>query len=146
MDLTIGYDSGVRANLKFSDDPSEFHWILYGTQGRLALFGPSLWHCPNPAPSPTDTWTPVEPPAAPIATDSGYVNPADWPAIRQQRGIYPRVFMMRELFQRMQTGGQHTSSGHVGAIPIEIMQATFLSHLTATKVTMPLPHRASPLA
>ena len=31
-------------------------------------------------------------------------------------------------------------------IPIEIMQATFLSHLTSTKATMPLPHRTSPLA
>jgi hypothetical protein len=145
VDLHIGYAGGVQACLRFSPDPSEFHWILGGTAGRLALFGPSLWHCQAPFPGPGDTWEPVPPPAAPVTTGSGYVNPADWVTIREQRGIYPRVFMLRELFQRMATGGEHTSSGRVGALPIELMQATFAAHLTGSRADLPLAERRSPL-
>ena len=40
----------------------------------------------------------------------------------------------------------HTSSGRVGAVPIEVMQAAFVSHLSAARVSLPLEERRSPLA
>jgi predicted dehydrogenase len=146
VDLHVQYTGGMQAWVRFSPDPCEFHWVLGGTEGRLALLGPSLWHSRAAFPAPAETWEPVTPPAAEVTTGSGYVNPPDWVTIREQRGIYPRIFMLRELFQRMDGGGEHTSSGRIGAAPIEIMQAAFASHLTGARVPLPLAERRSPLA
>lgn len=146
VDLTIAYEGGVQACLHFSEDPGAFHWTLWGTEGRISLFGTSLWHCPNPGAGSKDTWQVVDLPAESVATDSGYINPPDWISIRENIGAHPRVFMMRELFGRMRSGGEHTSSGRVGAAPMEVIQATFLSHLTGSRQHLPLSERRSPLA
>ena len=146
VDLTVGYSSGVQASLRFSEDPSELHWVLWGTEGRMGMFSNVLWHCDDPVPRPRSEWAPVEVPEVPVVTASGYVNPPDWQRIRREMGAFPRVFMMREMFQRMETGGEHTSSGRVGAVPIEVSQAAFVSHLQGVRVTLPLRERKSPLA
>ena len=146
VDLTIGYKSGVQASLQFNEDPGEFFWMLWGTEGRMALFSGSLWRCADPVATPTDDWELLELPAEPVRTDSGYVNPPDWLAIQQEYGSNPRVFMMREMFQRMESGGEHTSSGRVGAVPMEVIQATFVSHLNAERVSLPVAERHSVLA
>jgi len=145
VDLTLGYKSGVQATLNFNEDPGQFNWVLWGTEARLAFFTNSMWRCAGPETQPNESWEPVEAPAQPVPTRSGYVNPPDWVDIVAKLGAHPRVFMMREMFQRMESGGEHTSSGRIGAIPIEVMQAAFLSHLEGRRVDMPVSQRESPL-
>lgn len=146
VDTWIGYRSGVQASLQFNEDPGGFHWVLWGTEGRLAMFGSELWYSPQCEMGAGETWEPVAMPAEEVRTNSGFVNPPDHAALAAKFGPYSRVPMLRELFQRMERGGEHTSSGRVGAVPIEVMQATFVSHLTSSRVPLPLKDRKSPLA
>jgi predicted dehydrogenase len=146
VDAWLGYKSGVQAMLQFNEDPGGFHWVLWGTQGRLAVFGADLWHCKQCEAGPGEEWERVPMPSIQVPTNTGFVNPADWPAITEKLGPYSRVAMIRELAYRLQHGGEHTSSGKVGAVPIETMQATFVSHLTGCRAKLPLPDRRSPLS
>lgn len=146
VDLTLHYRGGAQATMHFNEDPCEFHWVLWGTAGRLMMANNVLWRCADPIPRPENSWETVELPEAPVVTGSGYVNPPDWLRICAELGRHPRVFMMRELFQRMREGGEHTSSGRVGAAPIEVIQGAFLSHLTGARVALPTTERTSPLA
>lgn len=146
VDVTLGYANGVQAVFHFNEDPGGFHWILWGTEGRLAMFNNTPCICPGVDPTQDGTWEPVEITPEPVVTGSGYVNPADWYAITEAMGAHPRVFMMREMFQRMESGGEHTSSGPVGAVPIEVIQATIISHLEGRRVSLPVEPRESVLA
>ena len=146
----VGYPSGAAAFLEFGLQPRAFFWEIIGTKGRLAetAGSPHLWHYPHPTWELTaqpGEWRPIEMPATEVPTGSGYVNPADWKAIAERRGRLCRVFMLRELFWRMEAGGEHTSSGRVGALPMEVIQGTFVSHLEAARIKLPLADRTSPL-
>lgn len=147
IDVTVRYGDDVQTNLQFNGDSAKVvFWTLWGTEGRMAMLGNTFYKCADPREGVADQWEPIEEPAQPVKTGSGYINPPDWVHIRQQLGPYPRIFMLREMFQRMQSGGEHTSSGRVGAIPIEVMQATFLSHLEGKKIAFPVQERRSVLA
>ena len=57
--------------------------------------------------------------------------------------------MLRELFARMRgqlPGAEHTSSGRRGRDAIEAIQATFVSHLSAQRISLPLAERESSFA
>lgn len=146
IDLTTYYRSGVRADFRFNEDPGIFHWIAWGTEGRLAAFNNDVMINRAPEPFTGERWETVEIPDDAVTTASGYTMRAGWQEISRQVAVHNRVHMMREMFERMETGGEHTSSGRVGAVPIEIMQATFLSHLRGAPVKLPVDERVSPLA
>ncbi|MFQ6097601.1 MAG: Gfo/Idh/MocA family protein [Armatimonadota bacterium] len=145
----VWYRGGAEAILDFGLQPRRFSWELIGTEGRLAEGEDRrLWHYPHPTWEPAadaSQWRQIEMPDEAIPTDSGYVNPADANDVMRRRGVYSRVFMLRELFWRMEVGGQHTSSGKVGARPMEVIQGTFASHLKAARQSLPLKERRSPL-
>jgi predicted dehydrogenase len=145
VDVSVGYAGAVTSHFRFGPDGTGFFWLLRGTGGCLAMFERELWHTEAPEPSPTRAWRRVEPEAIAVTTDSGYANPPGWVETAQALPPYPRVFMMREMFQRMQSGGDHTSSGRIGSQPLEIIQGTFLSHLSGERVSLPAAQRHSPL-
>lgn len=149
--VQIRYENGVEGFLESGERAPGFGWELLGDEGILAFHGPqtTLYHYPGSAcvPGPDAAqWRSVEMDLAGLATDSGYEFGEDAQAIREERGLGTRVFMLRELFQRMQAGGEHTSCGRVGRIPMEIIQATFVSHLGGSRVYWPLEERRGPLA
>lgn len=146
VDVTVGYDDAVTSHFRFAPDGTGFFWLLRGTRGCLAMLDLQLWFTDRLEESPTRTWRPVELEAVPVATDSGYVNPPDWLSIIRALPPHPRVFMMRELFQRMRSGGEHTSCGRIASQPVEIIQGTFLSHLRGERISLPAAERHTPLA
>lgn len=146
VDVRIGYQTGVQAQLAFNEDPSRLHWELIGSGGRIYFEQGKAWHYGEPVWTPHGgAWDPIELPDAEIVTGSGFVYGPDAGALIAEHGPVSRIFMLRELFARMKSGGEHTSSGRRGRDPIEIMQATFVSHLNAARVSLPLKERNSPL-
>jgi predicted dehydrogenase len=150
VDVQIGYQSGAQAQLSFNEDASRFHWELIGSQGRIYFENAQAWHYDEPVWCPTSGhWAPIELPDAGIATDTGFDYGSDAKAVIALQGQHSRVFMLRELFARMRgelPGREHTSSGRRGRDAIEVIQGTFVSHLSAQRVSLPLAERTSPFA
>jgi hypothetical protein len=148
--VQIRYENGVEGFLESGERAPGFGWELIGDEGILAFYGSqnALYHYPRPAYAPgpdVDEWRVVGMDFAGLQTDEGYEFPEDARAVREARGLGTRVFMLRELFWRMEAGGEHTSSGRVGRLPMEIIQATFASHLQKSRVYWPLEQRRGPL-
>ena len=150
VDVQVGYQGGAQAQLSFSEDQTRFHWELIGSEGRIYFENAQAWHYDAPAWCPTSgTWTPVEMPDSGIVTDTGFDFGSDATAVNERQGRHSRVFLLREFFARMRgelPGTEHTSSGRQGREAIEVIQGTFVSHLSARRVSLPLEDRQSPFS
>jgi predicted dehydrogenase len=139
----MGLAGGVQAVARFHNLPqadNRYDGVdVIGTKGSLAVRGgfvKRLYRRQGHTFADNDRWQPVELPAAYVDTLTLDDNGASTYLCQQ---------MILELVAAVETGRPHVASGRDGLIALELLMATYHSHLAHAPVTLPLAERRHPL-
>lgn len=140
--VVIGLAGGVQAVARFHNIPkadASYDGIdVIGTKGALAVRGgmvKRLYQRKGHTFAEHDRWQPVT-----IEGYDDYFNQTDGPASN-----YLCQQMALELIAAIEEGRQHVASGYEGIISLELLMATYQSHIANAPVTLPLTERRHPL-
>ncbi len=140
--VVVGLAGGVQAVARFHNIPkadASYDGIdVIGTQGALAVRGGMVKHLfqrKGHTFADHDRWQPVH-----IAGYDDYFAQTDGPASH-----YLCQQMALELVAAIEEGRPHVASGYEGIISLELLMATYQSHIANAPVMLPLRERRHPL-
>ena len=139
------FKNGIHADVQFIAQPQTnddaYGIDIIGTEGRIAIresVGTTMFIHRGQHQTPAEPWEPVHLPAEDLDEQG---NPRDKASIR----LLLQRLMLRDLTEAIAQDRDPSASGRDGRDCLEMIHATWESHLQGARVSMPLTPREHPL-